>query len=1195
MLAAKQLISSIVMSLFLLTSYTYAGTMIVNSTADTNARDDVVTLREAIMLSEGTLNSDLLTPDEQAQVSTPVGSGEADTINFGVSGTIIVRFYLPTITDDGTVIDASSQWTGEWPGGQPGVILDGDWNGDAVKIIGANNCHIRGLFITKFMHGISIYDGAKLNTIGGTGTGYRNIISGNDEGIHIFYRGTDSNIVSGNYIGTDATGTADLGNNGTGIVIGEGARLNIIGGTTADERNVVSGNNIFGISIGRGTGTDNNSVIGNYIGTDATGTAALGNSDDGILIVDGAQFNTIGGTTPEERNIMSGNGRAGILIAESHNNVVSGNYIGTDVTGTVDLGNSYGAWIKGSSSNTIGGTTVGERNIISGNDGHGIKIEGVPSSESETANNIVLGNYIGTDASGTEDLGNLYSGICIVTGAQSNTIGGDGVGNTIAFNYEDGIFIEGGGTDLNEIFGNSIHDNGSNGIHIRPGSHLSMVGAVSTGNTIAFNGENGILIEGGGSDFNTISGNSIHDNAELGIELIWGGNDEIEPPNVTWVGLADGILTISGDAAGADAAVEIFEADSSGQEGQIFLGSLIADGSGEFSDPLSVAGKDLSVGERIVTTTTHTDGNTSEFSSPLTVSEEQESPVTGPVLNPVNGHYYEVVIEQVNWDDAKVAAESRTLNGLQGHLATITSQDENDFIAGLLPFGAGYWIGGFQPPGSPEPDGNWQWTTGESFDYTNWGAEEPNETGYGGENEDRLEFDGEWNDLRGSHISPGYVVEYEPEARRLSITSAEASPGTPTVAQLSIDDATGVASGDIIIKYDASVITVDEVTPTELLSDILLVPNIEVPGEIGLYMAGTTGLSEGSGALVEIALTVNADAEVGTETVLSFGEVRIYDEQGMVIPVNLEEGVVKITRPGIKGDVNDDGEVRSNDAMMALRIAAGLMIPTEYQQWAADMNDDGEVKANDAISILRKAAGLAAPGRGMIANAGGRITVTLSEAHGVAGERVTVPIEVDNVDMLASGEICIAYDSAVLRAVHVLSAPDVLLASNTTERGMLRIAFASANRLNSQTVAEIQFDVLADAVSTLRFRTVELYGPDANAVNSIGVDKEFRPWAVHPKHNALLQNFPNPFNPETWIPYQLAEDSEVTVRIYSATGQLVRAMHLGYREAGSYVTRDKAAYWDGRNEAGEQVSSGIYFYSIAAGDFSATKKMTIGK
>jgi hypothetical protein len=437
---------------------------------------------------------------------------------------------------------------------------------------------------------------------------------------------------------------------------------------------------------------------------------ALGNSDDGILIVEDAQFNTIGGTTPEERNVISGNGRVGIHIAEAQNNTVSGNYIGTDVTGMVDLGNArVGVWLyQGAQSNTVGGTTAGERNIISGNDEHGILIEA--SSELETANNVVLGNYIGTDVSGTGALGNTVEGVHISSGAGSN-----------------------------------------------------IIGRVGAGNTIAFNDRNGILIEGGGSDFNTISGNSIHDNAELGIEHRWGGNDEIEPPNITLVSLADDSLTVSGDAVGADAEVEVFVADSSDQEGQIYLGSLTADGNGEFSGSLPLAGKGLSVGDRIVATTTHTDGNTSEFSSPLTVWEEPESPATGPVLNPANGHYYEVVIEQINWDDAKMAAENRAFNGLQGHLATITSQDENDFIAGFLPSGAGYWIGGFQPPGSLEPDGNWQWITGESFDYTNWGAEEPNETGYKDENEDRLEFDGEWNDLRGSHISPGYIVEYEPQ------------------------------------------------------------------------------------------------------------------------------------------------------------------------------------------------------------------------------------------------------------------------------------------------------------------------------------------------------------------------------------------------------------------------------------------------
>jgi hypothetical protein len=94
---------------------------------------------------------------------------------------------------------------------------------------------------------------------------------------------------------------------------------------------------------------------------------------------------------------------------------------------------------------------------------------------------------------------------------------------------------------------------------------------------------------------------------------------------------------------------------------------------------------------------------------------------------------------------------------------------------------------------------------------------------------------------------------------------------------------------------------------------------------------------------------------------------------------------------------------------------------------------------------------------------------------------------------------------------------------------------------------------------------------------------------------ALLQNCPNPFNPDTWIPYQLKEDSHVVIRIYATTGQLVRTLNLGHKPAGFYMGRSKAAHWDGRNKSGESVSSGIYFYQIQAGEFSATRKMTILK
>ena len=101
--------------------------------------------------------------------------------------------------------------------------------------------------------------------------------------------------------------------------------------------------------------------------------------------------------------------------------------------------------------------------------------------------------------------------------------------------------------------------------------------------------------------------------------------------------------------------------------------------------------------------------------------------------------------------------------------------------------------------------------------------------------------------------------------------------------------------------------------------------------------------------------------------------------------------------------------------------------------------------------------------------------------------------------------------------------------------------------------------------------------------------------SLMPKETVLLANYPNPFNPETWIPYQLSEPAEVTVTIYAANGAVVRRLDLGHRRAGSYASRHRAAYWDGQNAAGESVASGVYFYTLSAGDFSATRKMVIRK
>ncbi|MBM3284093.1 T9SS type A sorting domain-containing protein [Candidatus Gottesmanbacteria bacterium] len=171
----------------------------------------------------------------------------------------------------------------------------------------------------------------------------------------------------------------------------------------------------------------------------------------------------------------------------------------------------------------------------------------------------------------------------------------------------------------------------------------------------------------------------------------------------------------------------------------------------------------------------------------------------------------------------------------------------------------------------------------------------------------------------------------------------------------------------------------------------------------------------------------------------------------------------------------------------------------------------------------------------------------------------------------------------------------MMLSSNATEDGLIRISFVSLNGLRSNILAKIEFDVISDKITALNIQKADLYRSDALPIESKLINGVFRSWAIPAKDNELLQNFPNPFNPETWIPYQLKVKSYVTILISSSNGNLVREIKLGDKMAGTYSTKDRAAYWDGKSEEGEYVSNGIYFYTIKAGDFVATRKMVIMK
>ena len=315
--------------------------------------------------------------------------------------------------------------------------------------------------------GVYIDDGSN-NTIGGTTAGAGNVISGNGSfGIEIAGFGAPlpvNNLIEGNLIGTDVSGTLPLGNALEGVDIFNASNITI-GGTTPAARNVISGTQVYGIAVTSSSTTNpatNDVIEGNYVGTDVTGTKALGNAAGGLYFSD-ATNDTIGGTTTGAGNLISGNSHYGVLFANlASNNLIEGNYIGTDVTGTKALANTQdGVWIDDVSNNTIGGTSAAARNVISGNTAYGVYVLGTTSIPA--ANNVIEGNFIGTDVTGTKalnfgDFGGL--GVVIVD-ASGNTVGGTtaGAGNVISGNGNLGVEIEsynGGTASNNLIAGNFI-------------------------------------------------------------------------------------------------------------------------------------------------------------------------------------------------------------------------------------------------------------------------------------------------------------------------------------------------------------------------------------------------------------------------------------------------------------------------------------------------------------------------------------------------------------------------------------------------------------------------------------------------------------------------------------------------------------------------------------------------------------------
>jgi titin len=527
--------------------------------------------------------------------------------------------------------------------------------------------------------------GGSGTTLGGTTAGAGNLISGNSL-INADLNTSTASLVQGNRIGTDATGTTALDTTSSGVngldVTGNNCT---IGGTATGAGNLISGNSGTGLNLG---GTQGSMVLGNLIGTDLTGSKAIPNWQDGVDIY--ASSVTVGGSSPGAGNLLSGNLQAGIRVARGSVAVIQGNRIGTDVTGTRAVGNAVGVaggFSSLSGITTLGGTQVNQGNLISGNTvtgvqvlGFGMLVEGnrigtdasgsqaVPNGDgvtvvnyiinsnvtiggtapgagnlisgntgngillSSTDGTVIQGNQIGTDLSGTVALPNT-TGISIVDGF-GHTIGGPGAGNLISGNRGDGVTVSGAmsnrvviqnnriGTDLSA---SQVLSNGGNGVAFTGGAVYNLVGGLDPGddNLIAFNGGYGVLVDAASNDL--IWNNTLLYNAAGGIGLLDGGNDNQPAPTLTSAVSSGGTLTVQGTLhaqANTTYTIELYvNSDPAAANAQFLVGfvQVTTDANGDAAINLSLA-VEVPPGWAVTATATDPLNNTSMLAAPRVVT-----------------------------------------------------------------------------------------------------------------------------------------------------------------------------------------------------------------------------------------------------------------------------------------------------------------------------------------------------------------------------------------------------------------------------------------------------------------------------------------------------------------------------------------------------------------------------------------------
>jgi len=428
-------------------------------------------------------------------------------------------------------------------------------------------------------------------------------------------------------------------------------------------------------------------------------------------------------------------------------------------------------------------------------------------------------------------------------------------------------------------------------------------------------------------------------------------------------------------------------------------------------------------------------------------------------------------------------------------------------------------------------------------------------------------------------ISVGLAVE-------VSLPDVSVGQGEKINIPVNVEEVKGIFSVALTLEFDPEIIKITSVMKTKLTTGFLKAYNVKPPGVLLISLASARGFS-GSGAIVDIRAQVKDDVAAGKVSPLTLTQAKLSEG---AVPVTVKNGSITVV---------PTFSVQLDDGLNMVSLPLEPVVPYTAKTFAEKLGSTIVIKLEKmsfiGYTLVNEDDGFPIEGgKGYIINVPEAKTVTFSgtawsgssDANAAPASRRTnwafvftgrCPANVDmsnstiQLKNLRTGAIAAGWNDKTGR--YTVVSVDLLRRSIIESGDTLEITINTPEGEIGRTHHKVTPNEVNQAFANLDIRNDDLLPPQ----------------------NLLWQNYPNPFNPETWIPYQLKSPADVTIYIYDVTGRSVRTLQIGSQPAGFYLNRSQSAYWDGKNNTGEEVANGVYFYRLTVDNFSAVRKMMLLK